>query len=483
MNNSKNQPKTNLIPFLRSKEFYVQKSSKYYQQNQINKAISLLQKALTIKPIDIDTHFQLSTYLSERGDIQEANKHLRHILDHLDSSMTICYYYLGVNYAQQGIFKEAAENLEIYLKEDIELDFEEEAIEILGMIEEESAFSAIELEEEFIFLLDEGRELVNKGHLEEAIQIFESIIEEQPEFWPAYNNLAVALFHLDEKDKALDLSLEVLEKSDGNLHAYCNIVIFLYFSGKKKEANVWAKNLRQVTSLFDEQTAKIGATFGIIGMYKESYRILKPLFYQGYYGEPAFYYWLASSAEYLGESSFAKTVWNRYVEEFPEKKGQEPWKKDDNKENDFFYVTILFELFKSIQIKDYKNVEVLKGFLKNRRLIPIVSEILSNAPHFLEDSWETNVELLFEEYCKVEEDEERRLSFVGFIFPILPVLKKNHENMNNSVALTAAIDYLLHTINEKKVTYKNISEKYNMSAATVSKYVKMLTNWMEDMYR
>ena len=76
---------------------------------------------------------------------------------------------------------------------------------------------------------------MESGDFTTAVELLESIIVDYPEFWAAYNNLALAYFYIGQTEQASELLYEVLEKDKGNIHALCNLAVFYYYEKKEEQ--------------------------------------------------------------------------------------------------------------------------------------------------------------------------------------------------------------------------------------------------------
>ena len=142
-------------------------------------------------------------------------------------------------------------------------------------VDEEDEEPKNQLGDMLIIKQEQAKRLLEATNFEEAVDLLTEIIDEYPEFWSAYNNLALAYFYLNKIDEAMDLLNEVLEKNPGNLHALCNQLIFYYYCHKHKEVEELTDGLSRVYPMSFEHRYKLGATFALIGQYKLSYRWLK----------------------------------------------------------------------------------------------------------------------------------------------------------------------------------------------------------------
>ena len=51
---------------------------------------------------------------------------------------------------------------------------------------------------------------MESGKFEEAVELLESIVVDHPDFWAAFNNLALAYFYIGEEEQAKALLHDVL---------------------------------------------------------------------------------------------------------------------------------------------------------------------------------------------------------------------------------------------------------------------------------
>ena len=49
---------------------------------------------------------------------------------------------------------------------------------------------------------EQAKEFLESGHFPKAVKLLKAVIKEFPEYWSAYNNLALAYFYLGEVEKA-----------------------------------------------------------------------------------------------------------------------------------------------------------------------------------------------------------------------------------------------------------------------------------------
>lgn len=225
-----------LLSFIPTGEYYFTKGIKAYQRRDFQKAKKYLQRAMQLEPGEPMIACQLAIVYTELGEYQNSNRLLHFILEELDEEMVECHYFLANNYAHLGFFKDARHHAKLYLELDQDGEFTEDTKDLLYLLNLESEELGEELyeEDDLIIKQEQARELLESGHFPKAIELLNGVIKEYPEYWSAYNNLALAYFYLGEIKKAEDILNEVLRLNPGNLHALCNKLVFSFTRVKLK---------------------------------------------------------------------------------------------------------------------------------------------------------------------------------------------------------------------------------------------------------
>ena len=122
---------TKVIPFVQDSDYYYQKGSYYHQKNNLSKSLLFLKKAIEIEPSHVDAHYNLACLLSKTNQIKEANRIFKHIVRHLDPSLTECYFLMAINYGMIEDLANARQYLLHYLQVSPEGDMAEEAQDLL----------------------------------------------------------------------------------------------------------------------------------------------------------------------------------------------------------------------------------------------------------------------------------------------------------------------------------------------------------------
>ena len=201
--------------------------------------------------------------------------------------MTECHYYLANNYAHLGMFKEAYHHAVTYLELDEDLIFAEDAEDLLDLLrlEDEELAGEFYRQDDLIAKNERARELLQAGRLTEVVDLLESLVQDFPEYWSAYNNLALAYFYLGEKKKADAILNHILEKNPGNLHALCNKLIFAYYNRDFAAVRFYRERLVKVKPMLVEQQYKLGRS---PDRRTKGFGLLKKLYRQGFTAKDRF---------------------------------------------------------------------------------------------------------------------------------------------------------------------------------------------------
>lgn len=241
--------KGKLLSFIPNGEYYFSKGIKAYHRRDFHKAKKYLMRAMQLEPGEPMIICQLAIVHSEMGEYQESNKLLHMILEELDEDMVECHYFLANNYAHMGLFKDAYTHANTYLDLDRDGEFTEDTEDLLELLtlEGEDLDDELYEQDDLITKQEHARELLESGHFPKAVEILNSVIDEYPEYWSAYNNLALAYFYLGEVQKAADILEKVLEENPGNLHALCNKLVFAFYERDFRQVRLLKEALKKLS--------------------------------------------------------------------------------------------------------------------------------------------------------------------------------------------------------------------------------------------
>lgn len=485
--------KGKVLSFVPTGEYYFKKGLKAYHRHDFTKAKRYLQRAMQLEPGEPMIACQLAIISTELGEYENSNQLLHLILEELDEEMTECHYFLANNYAHMGLFKDSYQHAKLYLELDQEGDFAEETEELLELLEMESEDLDEELyeQDDLIIKQEKARELLELGYFPKAIELLNTVIETYPEYWSAYNNLALAYFYMGDVERAEDILKDVLERNPGNLHALCNQLVFAHYLQQSEKMAAIMKGLKKIQPLLAEHQFKLGATFALVGEYEHSYNWLKKLYKQGFEEDGPFYYWLAYAAYFTGHENFSRNVWKKVLEFNREKEGLEPWsdKKEQGKghENHQSFVLPkleseyieerLFALF-LISLSPKKeellaSIQLGKLTVTERHYLTLLKEGKPPYANIIEAHRIAERLYEFHQPFGIAESGLYILWFSIFI-----ELSPSKENLTNHGAWAAAVEYVWNKLRREKGSQKEIAERYGLSLSTVRKYVKKVQKYL-----
>ncbi|WP_433744533.1 tetratricopeptide repeat protein [Falsibacillus pallidus] len=490
--------KTKILPFIPTGEYYFNKGLKAFHRRDLSNAKKYLSRAMQLEPLEPMIMFQLAMVLTEIGEYRESNELLHQTVE-IDPYMTECHYFLANNYAHIGFFKEAYKYSVLYLEKDEDGEFVEDAEDLIELIsmDAEEVIDSLHEQDELILKQEEARNLLESGNFQRAVELLQEVVETYPEFWSAYNNLALAYFYLGEMEKTSEVLEEVLEKSPGNLHALCNLAVFMYYQRRRDELEKIVDGLTKVKPMMQEHQYKLGATFALLGLYEESYFWLKKLQKVGFEGDPGFYYWLSQAAYHTGHPKTAHSAWDIVLEFNPEKEGLEPW--NTNKNEEIGYEDHTSSLLKKMS-STYPEERWFGLFLLS--VSKQQASILSNAEfrsftHFspaemnylsfiqkpsgkdmlsgpLRVGHQT-AEVLYEKHQPVGPVES---GLFLMWFSIFQEMMNQNVEFSNINGCAAAVEYLWLKLRNTKKPQKDLAESFNISVSTLRKYVKALEEYL-----
>ncbi|TWT00094.1 lipopolysaccharide assembly protein LapB [Planomicrobium sp. CPCC 101079] len=503
MENKKKKNKENVLSFIPTGEYYYKKALKELQRDQFPKAHKYLQRATELSPKDPLILMHYGIVLMEMQEFERAMDALREAHS-IDPEETDILFFLAEVHAHMGMFLEARKYAKKYIEQDIQGDYAAEAMEIIDFAEQEDwqlfDDEGEAQDSEYFYQQEKARRWMEQGNFAGAIHLLEQLIEEKPDFWGAHNNLALAYFYVGEAEMAKTLLHDVLRRNPGNLHALCNLAVFHYYE-KNDELEDVLDLLKKIQPYVFEHRYKLGATFALVGKYKEAYRWLRSLQKRGFDGDPAFYFWLSHAAYHSGHEDVARQAWKQLAKMDPDKEGYEPWAENavmphaDALEHDRDYLVEkldhphkserLFGLFllgksshKQEIISHPKWLEadqpsLLETFLLGYALGHPFKEAVPEEQAFLRAMKAT--EILYDKEGMVTQQGSYAFQMWFMIFDKAFDRKYQFKNPN---ALAAAADYMFNSSRDQSVTKKAIAETYGISPATLTKYVNDLIQYL-----
>lgn len=311
-----------IIPIQWDATFFFERAVRSLDRYHYDKALKYFRRAVEYEPENPVNHCNMAGIMSEMGNYEESNRILKWIVDELDPTMTECHFYMANNYANMEMYEAAEGSLVKYLEEDADgqyLDEAEEMMELLQYELERPAPLTNIKAREGMFEHDQARKLLEEGKFTEAVRILEKIIEEQPEFLAARNNLALAYYYMGMFDKAMATIHEALELEPGNLHALCNLGIFYQHSGDTASLAPLLDLLRKTAPFHQEHVFKLATTMGILGEHESAYRHFTRLLKDSELNQdPCLYHYAAVAACNINRYVEAERLWKQAAKLDPE---------------------------------------------------------------------------------------------------------------------------------------------------------------------
>lgn len=503
MENKKQQTYKNVLSFIPTGEYYFKKGLKELQKEHYPKAHKYLQRATELSPESASIWTQFGIVLMEMQEFEQAMEALRtaHDLDPLQAEV---FFFLAEVHAHMGMFMEARNYAKKYTESMPQGEYIAEALEIIDFAEQEDwqlfDDEGEAQDSEDFYQQEKARRLMEQGDFAKAITLLENLIEEKPDFWGAHNNLALAYFYIGETEMAKALLHDVLRRNTGNLHALCNLAVFHYYEKNDELEDVLAL-LKKIQPYVFEHRYKLGATFALVGKYKEAYRWLRSLQKRGFDGDPAFYFWLSHAAYHSGHEDIARQAWKQLTKMDPGKDGYEPWYEnekmphEDALEHNRDYLIgkldhehrseRLFGLFLLGKSSHKQEIISHPKWLKAEQPTVLETHLLGYAlgHSFNESVLEEKAFLRAMEATEILYAEEKMVTEKGsyafqmWFMLVEKAFDRGYE-FKNPRALAAAVDYMVKSSRDHSITKKGIAARFGVSAATLTKYVNQLIHYL-----
>lgn len=304
-----------IVPLQMDANFFFERAVSSLDRLKYDKALKYFRKAVEYEPDNPVNHCNMAGILSEIGDYEGSNAVLATILEEVDPGMTECYFYMANNYANLELFESAEEALLTYLEKDEEGQFLAEAEELMDLLQYELKrptkvrhIKSLKGVAEH----DEARSLLETGQFAAAVKLLETLLEEQPDFLAARNNLALGLYYLGRFAEARAAIDDVLQRDAGNLHGLCNLAVFIQQDGEEQEKKELADRLERIVPFHQEHVFKLATTMGILGKHEAAYghfhRLIrdKELAY-----DPCLFHYAAVAAYNTGRYKEAEVCWKQ----------------------------------------------------------------------------------------------------------------------------------------------------------------------------
>ncbi len=218
------------VSYERSADFHHNLGSILYDKGHVDEAITQFQKALEIRPNDVEAHNGLGSALLQKGQKDEAIAQFQKALE-LQPNNAMPHYNLGLALRRKGQVDEAI----IQFKRAVELQTKyPDAHNNLGVV------------------------LLQKGQVDEAITQFQKALELKPDSTMAYDNLGIAFLERGEVDEAIAHLQKALELQPANAGAHNNLGLALLQKGRVGEAITHCQKALELRPNYPEACYNLG---------------------------------------------------------------------------------------------------------------------------------------------------------------------------------------------------------------------------------
>lgn len=322
MKQNKSIAKTTIVHFNQDARFFVERGLRFLNRYDYEKAIRSFRRAIEMEPKNAEYQCHLASVLAEVGNFQASNDILHDVIENCEPKMVEVYFYMANNYANLEDYEMAEEMAIRYLQQDREGIYREDAEELLDYIYFELDMPPRHFltgEREDLYSKHErARHSLEEGRFLEALEILKEIVESDPTFMPAWNNLSLAYYYAGDFQQAMSTIEQTLEKENGNLHALCNLAVLLSHHNRVKELISLIDMLKKIVPFHPDHAYKLATTMGVLGQHEEAYRLYYKMLRSGRPHEACTYHYAAISAYMSGRKEQAIRWWQKVKQLDPE---------------------------------------------------------------------------------------------------------------------------------------------------------------------
>ena len=543
MKHNKSIVKKTVVDFQQDATFFVERGMKCLNRYDYEKALRSFRRAVELEPSNAECHCHLASALAETGKFELSNEVLSEVIEKWDPTMYEVYFYMANNYANLEDYEMAEEMAIRYLQEDSNGSYREDAEELLDYIYFELDMPPrhfLPSEKEDIYSKHErARRSLEEGRFLEALDTLKEIVEADPSFLPAWNNLSLAYYYAGDFDQALETISKTLDMEPGNLHALCNLAVLLSHNNHTKELLQLMDTLKKVVPFHPENIYKLATTMGVLGQHEEAYINYHRMLKSGRPHEACTYHYAAISAYLSGHKDQALRWWQKAKQLDPEAGIADQYIQMVKNEQEGETIKpipyqynppqreVSWETASFTGVEDFKTDPMIRASLLwalQHGRDEVKFAVLQTLSLIADDEAETAVRQFYQQTtdpqlqklallaladmgaslptdCPAAEDRETAVkdqadeSVEAGIQRLLH--DEGHEQaakwclaawkkylqqtaddrgqVRKAVAWIAALEYVYGTVSEQKISQAALAKKYGISAATVSKCVKLLS--------
>ncbi len=302
--------------------FFFERAVRSLDRHRYDKALKYFRLAVEKEPGNPVNQCNLAGILSEMGRFEESNQVLQSILSEVDTELHECWFYMANNAANMEDFEQAEDYLIQYLERDPEGEFASEAAEMLDMLAFELGRQTrrpeVKPKQDWQQKHENARQHLEAGQFLQAMEILEELVAEHPDFHAAKNNLALAHYYTGNVDQAMEIVHSVLEGDPNNLHALCNLTVFLQHRGEREHRDQLVSILKKWVPFHPEHMYKLATTLGILGEHQTALALFRQLLKREERPEASLYHYAAVAAFNTKRFKQARSYWRIAREADPE---------------------------------------------------------------------------------------------------------------------------------------------------------------------
>lgn len=221
----------NVLAFERPADFYYRTAQKMMDNGDYITAVSLLRRALAKDPGNLEYSICYAELLTDMYKFEESNSVLFDLLARDGAVTPECFFNLGRNFLGLNDFSKAKDSFEKYIEDEPDGDYLDDMEDLFFLLEgsfdpEMALVSDLE-EKKALKKALIGKKALDASDYDKAIQQLEEAQLDNAGFLFAKNNLALAYFCVGRIREAYEKTREVLAADPQNVHANCNMALFL----------------------------------------------------------------------------------------------------------------------------------------------------------------------------------------------------------------------------------------------------------------
>ena len=230
-----------VIPFSQSATFYMKRGAKELEKNDLLAAISRYREAHERAPEDAEITVALAEILSQMQRFEESNRILFRLLADREDAPAECHFGLACNYFGLQDYDRAADSLEDYLELEPDGVFAADAEDFLDLIDDDEAmFETTGLKGDDDYednaVTHFARSLLASGDVPYAVEELERRHSQTPNSLKIREQLAVAYFIANRRDEAKQIANGILEENPQNILANSTLALAEIEEGNRTAA-------------------------------------------------------------------------------------------------------------------------------------------------------------------------------------------------------------------------------------------------------